>query len=304
MEYVIIDLEWDSAYSKPHKRFINQIIQIGAVKLDDKLNIIDMFERTIKSSITNKLSKRFTDLTGITNEQMLNGVSLFDAFSDYNNWVSKDTLTLSWSNSDLYAIIDNVKTLMPDYFSLKIEKYMDLQSYVQSKLREKGFDITSQVSLSNAAIMLNVSEEGLDRHTAKDDCILSAILFKKVFDGKIQSFVRDTSNPDFFKRLTFKSYYLTNIKNDLIKPEDLVFKCDKCGETAKCLTRFKHKNTWFFANFRCTKCKRNFIGRVSFKKTFDKVIVRKKIIELKAVQSDNGNNLQRMSEKMQRKENS
>ena len=29
MNYVILDMEWDSAYHKQHKRFVNQILQIG-----------------------------------------------------------------------------------------------------------------------------------------------------------------------------------------------------------------------------------------------------------------------------------
>ena len=28
MQYIILDLEWDSAYSVKHRRFLNQILQI------------------------------------------------------------------------------------------------------------------------------------------------------------------------------------------------------------------------------------------------------------------------------------
>ena len=50
MFYVILDMEWDSVYHKLHKRFINQILQIGAVKLDENFNITDIFDVTVKSS--------------------------------------------------------------------------------------------------------------------------------------------------------------------------------------------------------------------------------------------------------------
>ena len=33
MRYIILDLEWDSAYSVKHKSFINQMLQICAVKI-------------------------------------------------------------------------------------------------------------------------------------------------------------------------------------------------------------------------------------------------------------------------------
>ena len=37
MSYVILDLEWNSAYSYKLKRFVNEIIEFGAVRLDDEL---------------------------------------------------------------------------------------------------------------------------------------------------------------------------------------------------------------------------------------------------------------------------
>ena len=49
MNFVILDLEWDSTYYVKEHRFFNQIIQIGAVKLDEKLNIVDTFEQTVRS---------------------------------------------------------------------------------------------------------------------------------------------------------------------------------------------------------------------------------------------------------------
>ena len=35
MSYVILDLEWNSAYSHSNHCFINEIIEFGAVKTDD-----------------------------------------------------------------------------------------------------------------------------------------------------------------------------------------------------------------------------------------------------------------------------
>ena len=75
MNYVILDLEWDSAYFVKEHRFINQIIQIGAVKLDDNLEIVDSFQKIVKSSISKRLTTRFVELTGITKEMMQKGLA-------------------------------------------------------------------------------------------------------------------------------------------------------------------------------------------------------------------------------------
>ena len=36
MEYIILDLEWNAAYSRRRGGFINEIIEFGAVKADEK----------------------------------------------------------------------------------------------------------------------------------------------------------------------------------------------------------------------------------------------------------------------------
>lgn len=300
MNYIILDLEWDSIYSVKHHRFVNQIIQIGAIKLDDELDIVDTFDVIVKSSIGKKLTKRFVELTGITSEMMAGGISLTDAVLRYNNFVGKNYTMLTWSTSDLYTILENSNYLLPKNIRFKFGKYVDLQSYVQNEMRTLGFEIKSQISLSHAAEMLAISAEGLDLHTAKDDCLLTYALLKRFFDKeKMLPYIKNTDDPEFFKRLTFKAYTLTNIRDDNIKPSDLVFNCDKCKSTAKCVTGWKYRNGWFSANFKCGECKRNFIGRISFKKTYDNLVIKRKIVDLKAVEKkDVKPQVQSVSEKV------
>ena len=135
MNYIILDLEWDSAYSTKPKKFINQILQIGAVKLDEYFNITDTFEETVKSEISKKVTGRFAKLTGITTQMMLAGVPFDTAVDRYNAWVGEDTVTMTWSDSDLYSIKENEECLLNGGRRFAIEKYLDLQRFVQGELR-------------------------------------------------------------------------------------------------------------------------------------------------------------------------
>lgn len=47
MNFVILDLEWNGTYSRRIKSFINEIIEFGAVKVDEQLHIIDTFEALV-----------------------------------------------------------------------------------------------------------------------------------------------------------------------------------------------------------------------------------------------------------------
>ena len=71
MNIVILDLEWNGAYSRRLHGFINEIIEFGAVKLDAQLNITDRFSCFVKPQVTKKISTIIPDLTNITDANLL-----------------------------------------------------------------------------------------------------------------------------------------------------------------------------------------------------------------------------------------
>lgn len=284
MNYIILDLEWDSTFFAKQKRFINQILQIGAVKLDEKFEIADTFETTIKSSVSKRVTGRFASLTGITSEIMRNGLPFSEAVEKYNEWVGEDTVTMTWSNSDLYTIIENEENLL-DGTKFKIEKYLDLQKYIQSEMQLMGYEDKNQVSLSAAADYIGIKTDDIDFHTAKDDSLVCAYLLKKCYNKeRFVPFIKDTSNPEFFKRLKFKNYCISNLKDKNIDKRYLEFKCDKCGNRAKRISKWKYSNRWFCADFTCS-CGEKFNGRVTFKKTYDDLYVKQKICDFKEIKA-------------------
>ncbi len=289
MNYVILDMEWDSAYHKLHKKFVNQILQIGAVKLDENFNIIDIFDVTVRSSISRRVSRRFTELTGITKEMMLGGITLKDAVDKYNKWLGENTVTITWSNSDLYTITENEKYILND-IKFKIDKYLDLQVFIQGELRILGHEIKSQISLSNAAELLGITTENYDLHTAKDDSLLCAALLKKLYnEASFGKLIRDTSDPEFYKQLYFKPYYISRISDERIQKETHVFYCEKCESKLRRSTKWKYHNNWFNANFVCADCGKKYVCRVSYRQTYDRLVVRRKILEPK-VKANKENN--------------
>ena len=65
MSYVILDLEWNGAFCKSAQKFVNEIIEFGAVKLDEKLNVVDTFSSLITPKIGKRLSGKVKQLTKI-----------------------------------------------------------------------------------------------------------------------------------------------------------------------------------------------------------------------------------------------
>ena len=74
MQFVILDLEWNNVYGKKIKGFFNEIIEIGAVKLDEKLNICDEFTCLINAQVGKTLRSNTKEITHLTNEDLKKGI--------------------------------------------------------------------------------------------------------------------------------------------------------------------------------------------------------------------------------------
>ena len=298
MNYIILDLEWDSAYFPKEKRFINQILQIGAVKLDESFDIVDTFEQNIRSLFSGKVSGRFARLTGITTEKMLAGLPFGEAVDRYNRWAGNDTVTMTWSDSDLYSIKENEESLLGGK-KFAIGKYLDLQKFVQGEMRLNGYEDKNQISLSGAAEFFGISTDDFELHTAKDDSLVCQRLLKKTYNNKrFSALVRDTADPEFYKRMRFKAYAISDLNDKYIVKSALNFCCNVCGGEAKRTTKWHYRNRWFTAKFECPVCRRSFSGKVSFKRTYDDVKVRRKICELKPKTENNNNEMQPVPQKV------
>lgn len=57
MDYIVLDLEWNGAFSRRRKKYINEIIDIGAVRLNEKLKQVGSYSMLITPQIGKKLNK-------------------------------------------------------------------------------------------------------------------------------------------------------------------------------------------------------------------------------------------------------
>ena len=279
MTYILLDLEWDNTFYKKTGKFINEIVEFGAVKLDDNFSEIDRFNCMVKSSVTKRLSGRFKNLTGITNEQMQSGIPFADALKKYKSWAGKNAITLTWSDSDIYTLYDNCLLFTGEGENSSLGKYVDLQKYTQFELAKQGNPQKNQISLSNAAALLNIDIEKLNLHNALDDSKIAGAILKLCYNqNDFEKFIIDTDNEEFFKKLHFKPYYIKEIDSDLINKKDFSFACPKCGGKTSRITKYRFKTPWFSAIFNCKKCSVRFTGYVSFKRYYDHTVIKRRTL--------------------------
>ncbi len=274
MYYVIMDLEWNNSYNKKLKSFFNEIIEIGAVMIDEELDVVDTFSVLVKSQLSNKLSGRVKNLTHISNEDMYGGVSINKAVSDFSKWVAgKDCLFMSWGNGDLRVMIDNLKFFCDIDGIPFITKYMDLQKYCQLQLKLTN---AQQIGLSAAATLFGIDVSEYSTHRALDDSLLSWRCLKKAYNKENITDYISECDENFFKRLLFKAKYITNIHDERLDRSKMVCFCDICHKRMRKVSDWKNVNQSFRALFYCKNCEAHTMFAIRFKEYFDHIDIKTK----------------------------
>lgn len=275
MGYVILDLEWNNTYSRKLKRNFNEIIEFGAIKVDDKLNEIDKFSFLVYPEVSKTISQTIESLTHISNYQLESAEPFPRIFSKFKRFLGDDILT-TWGISDILVLMENNNYYNGTHHIKFIKNFLDLQSYCKFSLGIQGHE---QLGLITAKDILNLDDTGIKYHRAKDDSKLSLMCFRKLFnDNKINQFVKNSTQKEFYDRLAFKNTFLSSLKDKKIDRTKLYFECDVCGKRAKRISAWQFKNKSHRAVFRCKNCNNQFDGRIQFKLTYDGVDIKKTIV--------------------------
>lgn len=280
VNYIIFDLEWNNAYSYAAKKSVNEIIEIGAVKLDYNLNVVDTFKQLIKPVISKKLSSHFSKLTNITLEEIKQfGIPFNDAFKEFSSWSrGENTVFLSWSNSDLYVLQQNYMQFYGISNIPFLTNYCDAQKYCMEFIDSAQSSPNQQISLSNCAKIFDINFDSSNLHRALTDCYLTAECLKKVYDSKkIKEFTSEC-NSDFFQRLVFKPYFLSEPVTEYCNIYQIDYTCPNCGNNLSIRADFQFRNKTFSSLFYCSGCKNKYWGFVRVKKTYDDVKINKRFV--------------------------
>ncbi|MCR4614697.1 MAG: exonuclease domain-containing protein [Clostridiales bacterium] len=273
MYYIVLDLEWNNTYARKTKGFINEIIEFGAVMLDEKLRTVDQFSTLIKSQIGKKLRGRVKELTNITNEDLDTGIPFTQTVSQFKRWINgRENVIMTWGDGDIRVLIDNCRYLMNSPEIPFLSNYVNIQSYFQNVVKVPG---KNQISLMNAAEMIGIDYSEYTQHRALGDSLLTAECFKKIFEPESFAKYIRVCDSTFYEKLMFKPYVISKLDSPLVDKSMLSYKCRTCGKKARLIADWKFSNRSFRAMYYCPVCDEKVKVSVSFKKYFDRVEVKK-----------------------------
>lgn len=303
MNYIILDLEWNNTYCKKKKGFLNEIIEIGAVKLNNNLQVIDTFDILIKPQLGKKLHTRVKELTNITNDDINTGIPFSQAMSNFRKWVSHEkNVILTWGDTDVRVLIENFRYFNGIGFIPFLSNYVNLQKYAQAFM---NISKAEQIGLSAAAEKLGLNPADYSLHRALDDSKLTADLFKIIYNEQMLSSYTLVCDNSFYSKITFKPKVITDINSPLVDKSKMRCMCDNCGSNCERISDWRIINQSFRGIFYCKKCKRKIRFTIRFKEYYDRVDIKtstvpffekKEVKNVVAVESANSESQKKMEE--------
>lgn len=178
MNYIILDLEWNQAVSAARMirtpvMLHGEIIQIGAIKTDDKFNLIDKIKINIRPKYYKIMNPHVEKLTGITQLQLTSGESFPQAFKRFKQWCGGEFRFITWGFDDLGVFADNLTLhgLDPSFGS----DYINLQLIYNRQTNAEHLQCALAAAAESMGIPIDVQV-----HDAFNDAFLTFELCRKL----------------------------------------------------------------------------------------------------------------------------
>lgn len=174
MNYIIFDLEWNQCGSESEILtqpvcLPGEIIEIGAVKLNDAFEKVDELRLLIQPKYYPKLHHRIVSLTGLRDKELAEkGLSFPQAYEKFMEFCGEEYSFMTWSRSDLPILVDNMLLHGIDISNLP-DTY-DLQRIFCNEIMR----IPRKMALDDALKVLN--EKGDIAHDALNDSRNTALV--------------------------------------------------------------------------------------------------------------------------------
>ena len=204
MNIIVLDLEWnqnsvgkkDRSSDKP----VFEIIEIGAVKINERYEIIDRFSQLVKPQIYHTMHKVTADLIHLQMKELKKGKDFPTAMKEFIEWCGEDYMFATWGPLDLIELQRNIKYYKLEPLSDKPIKYYDVQKlFSLGIMKEK-----TRKTLEFAIDYFNI-EKDIPFHRAFSDAYYTAKVFERL------------ANPDILQFVSFDTFHIPKTRKEEIK---------------------------------------------------------------------------------------
>lgn len=238
MNYIVLDMEWnqpgyaDAALCRNGVCMKNEIIQIGAVKLDENKQKTGVFECIIKPVSLTSMNRMIKQLTGITDEMIDKGESFENAINRFRDFCGEDFVMLIWGYDDIRILKSNLLFHGLDFSWLPANYNLQMIFASQTGLERRQYSLS--FALEHLEILI---DERL--HDARVDAEYTAMVCERL---NLEEGIRDLKlSPSNETTNTKNSNVLIKRKFRYIRKKEDIWQngfivrpvCPCCGEKMK-----------------------------------------------------------------------
>jgi DNA polymerase III epsilon subunit-like protein len=219
MNYIVLDLEFNQSFPFKNGRKVEpnpecpfEIIQIGAVKLNDKFEQVDTFDAMIRPQIYPRLHPFVEKITGIHAEMLADKPDFKSAYEGFLKFIGNEPAILcTWGGDDIKSLFRNILFYNLNADALT-DQYLNVQPFAAQYLNHEA---GKAIGLKNAVEALGIPE-GNTFHDALNDAVYTAKIFAITHPAEIKA---EVFNP--LTMLAKKPKKLrTNVKSLLMYVEE------------------------------------------------------------------------------------
>lgn len=241
MNYIVFDLEFNMFFKfkegdLANSELKNEIIQIGAVKLNEALETISSFNLIIKPVIYRRINPYVRKKTNINTSRVVQGIPFGKAIERFSSWVGNDSVLCSWGHDDILALRDNC--LFFGFNALSFDKFINIQQILM-----KNGNLSNQPSLESAVEGLEI-EVSTPFHDALSDASYTAEIFRKVYDFSEDAIIN-------WEKVQKENELKIEVLKQLI--DKAAIRCPQCDRVIQKNGEFT-KTKKYFAFGSCTEC--------------------------------------------------
>ncbi len=174
MNYIVLDLEWNQPVAAALQRteLKGEIIQFGAVRLNEDFVQTGCFEALVKPIVYRKLNSYVKRITGLTREELEQAQGFCAVYEAFEQFCGQDFALITWGPDDIGILKDNLKLHhLPEDLAAHYNLQVVYNAQTEGEKR--------QVALKEAVAHFNIVSERT-AHDALNDALDTAAVLSRL----------------------------------------------------------------------------------------------------------------------------
>ncbi len=250
MDYIIMDLEWNQGNSNKEemsKLLPFEIIEIGAIKLNNNREKTDEFSKLIKPQVYHEMHRITGKLIHLEMEQLDNGFPFVEVAEEFLKWCGKDYIFCTWGPLDLTELQRNIRYYGLKELSDRPIKFLDVQKLFSIAYEDRKLRRTLEYAIDFLKI-----EKDIPFHRAFSDAYYTAKVLACLDESVLENYSFDVFHLPKDKKSeihvvfdTYKKYISRGFDDKAEALSDKTVSATKCYV---CNKNLRKKIRWFSPN--------------------------------------------------------